>query len=261
MVPLGLLQLADSAFPAGAFAFSNGLEGLAKAGWLSTLEDFEEYLQGYLGQAASGDLPFLRSAHARSPFPAPARFPEAPSAEAPSEPHRSGTEPCSGNLAVEAHDASSAGLAAVAREWDAFLFLPAPRQASLSLGQAWLRAMEGTFGLPPFAALRAFFRAQAVPMHYLMVFAASLKAAGFSVAEAQSLHLHLSLRDQVGAAVRLGLIGSLQAQGLHRQCLGLAEALAARHGGRSYEEAYRGAPVLEMGQALHPYLYSKLFQS
>lgn len=220
---LGLLQLADSCFPAGGFAFSNGLEGLAKSGWLRGIEDFRQYLECYLGQVASADLPFLNSAF---------------SLAAPGE-----------------------GFAEVAWEWDAFLTLPSPRRASLAQGQAWLRAVEGAHGHPAVDALRPWFKERGLPLHFLMAFAASLRALGFSLAEAQSLLLHMALRDQLGAAVRLGLIGSLQAQGFHSRFLAPAEALRIRHGSLTHHRSVKTAPMIEMGQAGHPYLYSKLFQS
>lgn len=224
---LSLLQLADSCFPAGGFAFSNGLEGLAKSGWLKGIRDFEEYLESYLSQVAQADLPFLNSAYPLADFTA---FSE------------------------------------VALEWDAFLTLPAPRKASLAQGQAWLRAMEGSHIADPvlgpaLAALRPRFRDAGVPAHFLMALAATLRIAGFSIAEAQSLLLHLALRDQLGAAVRLGLIGSLQAQGMHTRAVPLAEALRRKRADTTYHRARKTAPMIEMGQAGHPYLYSRLFQS
>lgn len=233
---LGILQLADSCFPAGGFAFSNGLEGMAKSGFLRGLEDFRQYLECYLVQAASADLPFLNSAWSA------AGDPEA--------------------------------FAAVAFEWDAFLSLPAPRRASLAQGQAWLRAMEGACPLeapgalpacdpggPALHGIRPGFKERGLPFHFLLALAASLPAAGLTLAEGQTLLLHLALRDQLGAAVRLGLVGSLQAQGLHRAFLPLAERLRLRNAEATYHRSRKTAPMIEMGQAGHPYLYSRLFQS
>jgi urease accessory protein len=247
---LGLLQLADSCFPAGSFAFSNGLEALAKGGWLRGLEDYRQYLESYLAQVASAELPFLNSAFALAPAPrgsAATPFPaDGPPASAPES--RSAALP-------------SREFALVAWEWDAFLVLPAPRRASLSLGRAWLRAMEGATGDPAVAALATWFRAEDVPPHFLMAFAASLRAVGHSLEEAQGLLMHMALRDQLGAAVRLGLVGSLQAQGLHRGFLPAAESLRAMAAGLGHERSLKTAPMIEMGQAAHPYLYSRLFQS
>lgn len=49
MVPLlRLLQLADSAFPAGAYAYSDGLETLVQTGEVNTAGDLRAFLQGQL---------------------------------------------------------------------------------------------------------------------------------------------------------------------------------------------------------------------
>ncbi|WP_407570145.1 urease accessory protein UreF [Deinococcus altitudinis] len=47
---LRLLQLADSAFPAGAYAFSDGLETLVARGRVSTAGDLHAFLHGQLAQ-------------------------------------------------------------------------------------------------------------------------------------------------------------------------------------------------------------------
>jgi urease accessory protein len=239
--------LADSCFPAGSFAFSNGLEALAKGGRLRGPDDFRQYLESYLAQVASAELPFLNSAFFLAPSPG------TPSSAPGSPPFSREGAPAAATPSPE--------FALVAWEWDAFLVLPAPRKASLSLGRAWLRAMEGATGDPAVAALAPWFLAEEVPPHFLMAFAASLRAVGHSLDEAQGLLMHMALRDQLGAAVRLGLVGSLQAQGLHRGFLPVAEGLRVSAAGLGHHRSLKTAPMIEMGQAAHPYLYSRLFQS
>ncbi|MEO6097967.1 MAG: urease accessory UreF family protein [Fibrobacteria bacterium] len=221
---LQLLQLADACFPSGGFAFSNGLESLAKLGYVKRLRDFRQYLDCHLEQVTSSEMPFLNSAHL----------------------HALGEE--------EAFET-------VVREWDAWLFMPAQRKGSLAQGQAWSRAMEETFGDPGILALRPWFQARDLPLHFLMIFSASLKAAGIRRADAQSLLLHLTLRDQLGAAVRLGLLGSLHAQKLHREFLQVGEMHRVLRADWEFGRASRSAPMIELAQASHPNLYSKLFQS
>jgi len=244
MALLHLLQLADSSFPAGGFAFSSGLESMAKLGYLKTWEDFREYLGCHLEQLVSAEMPFLSSAFAASAPPgAPVMQPDLPG---------TGKAPESEDFAV------------VAKEWDAWVFLPASRRASLSQGQAWTRAMEAAYDIPGMIAIRPWFDARGIPLHFLMAFAAALRATGFMFSEARSLLLHMALRDQLGAAVRLGLVGSLQAQRLHREHISIGETLLAARSVRiraGYACAERTAPMIEMAQASHPHLYSKLFQS
>jgi urease accessory protein len=242
MTPLDLLQLADASFPAGGFAFSNGLESLAKLGYVKSLDDFSGYLGCHLEQIAAAEMPFLTSAFAAA------------------EPPFAAAAPGPASLA-EGH---SETFATVAKEWDAWIFLPAPRKASLAQGQAWTRAMEAAWDLPGVKAVAPWFRSSGIPLHFLMAFASTLRASGFGLAESRTLLFHMALRDQLGAAVRLGLIGSLQAQRLHRRHSEQSESLLRARATRieaGHAAAERAAPMIDMGQASHPYLYSKLFQS
>ena len=61
---LRLLQLADSAFPTGAFAFSHGLEGLANAGFVRDEEDVAALLRAQVEENLAGiELPAMLHAH------------------------------------------------------------------------------------------------------------------------------------------------------------------------------------------------------
>ena len=60
-----LLQVSDSAFPSGAFAFSSGLETLVNEGRIHDAADIRAVLTGQvLPRWASFDRPFLQAAHA-----------------------------------------------------------------------------------------------------------------------------------------------------------------------------------------------------
>lgn len=63
-----ILQIADSAFPIGGFAHSNGLEAALKWGHVTNPDDLERFAQDSLVQITRGSLPFVRDAHRGQAF-------------------------------------------------------------------------------------------------------------------------------------------------------------------------------------------------
>ena len=64
---LAALQLADSFFPTGSYAHSQGLEGMAAQGWVSCAEEVHEFLAGLLtGSFLPSDGVALLNAHRRA---------------------------------------------------------------------------------------------------------------------------------------------------------------------------------------------------
>lgn len=208
-----VLQWADSAYPTGGFAYSSGLEAMARLPAFTTLEHLCDYFSLVLRQAQSADLPYLLDLHAAA---------------------QSGQ--------AEAFDD-------LAWEWDAFMHQPTLRRSSLAQGEAWLRLNpQVTLGIT-------------APRHFVPVLAASAAQCRAGVDDLRALYLHLVLRDQIAAAVRLGLVGANQAQSLQTSLgpVGHPEWMTSPIA--SSQEASRGAPVLELVQALHSDLYVRLFQN
>ncbi|HIG56421.1 MAG TPA: hypothetical protein EYG11_18805 [Candidatus Latescibacteria bacterium] len=217
-----LLHLADSALPAGGYAFSSGLEGAYQLGLLDSPKALEEFMQSALRAAAYGEIPFIHSAYAES---------------------------------------DDKAIAEMLHFYDAMITAPAMRRASLTLGKNWLRLTADLYPDAWIVDLRRHMDQARWPAHYTAVFALTLKAAGFAQADVQQLFMFQTLRDQISAAVRLGVIGSMEATrrqlSLYPQCGRLLAEIA----GRPYTQASRCAPQIDIAQSVHDDLYSRLFQS
>lgn len=135
------------------------------------------------------------------------------------------------------------------------------RRASRAQGQAWLHAAEGAFGSGELKALRERARAEGLHGHLAPVFGAVCALVGLPCEEAQRLFLFLHLRGAISAAVRLNLVGPVQAQALQRSLAPALEAAFERGRALSLDEIAQTAPVLELHQAHHDRLYSRLFSS
>lgn len=218
-----LLHLVDSALPTGSFAYSYGLESSFTFGLIKTPTDFRQHLYAYLQQAASLELPFMYSC-----FTLPA-------------------------LGDELHQ--------LAEEYDAQLLVPTLHRASVTQGKTWLKLLTTFYpdtGLPE---LRAWFVARQLPLHFTLSFTLALKQAGFPLPDLQAVYLHMALRDQLSAAIRLGFLGPLEGHRLQHDFYAVFEHLLAGFAQISYKEASRSAFLLDTTQTLHEDIYSKLFQN
>lgn len=159
---------------------------------------------------------------------------------------------------VAAHDAP-ATLPETDCLCDAFTTNHVANRASRSQGRALLTAAERIFGLnvesavetavtPPFA-------------HLAPAFGYVTGRLGVARETAVELFVFTYLRSLLAAAVRLNIVGPMEAQMI--QCR-LADAAAAtcRHGlARGLDEVAQTAPLLELWQGAQDRLYSRLFQS
>jgi len=77
----------------------------------------------------------------------------------------------------------------------------------------------------------------------------------------QRVVLYGTARGVLSAAVRLGIAGSFEAQRMQSECGPYLERTADRCGALSTKDLAQTAPVLDLLQAGHDRLYSRLFQS
>jgi urease accessory protein len=190
MALLTALQHGDSAFPSGSFAFSNGIEGLAALG--ATLD------AATLGGVLAG---MLR--------------------------HRWAT--CERVAVVSARRAGAAlpDLAALDAAFEAATLSEPMRLGSQRNGAALLTT-HARLGTPGAEALRAAVHGGAMLGHLPVVQGALWAGLGLGEDECAALSGYTSASAMLTAAIRLGLIGAVAAQGVLTGLLGLIAELCAR---------------------------------
>ena len=218
-----LLHLVDSAIPTGSFAYSYGLESSLTFGLITTPSELRNHLYSYLQQAGSAEIPFINSA-----FHLTEKSPE---------------------------------FQTVAEEYDAQLLVPALHKASATQGRNWLKLLATFYPEAALETITQWFETQEILPHFTLVFALALQRVGFKLKELQAMYLHMLLRDQLSAAIRLGFLGPLEGHRLQHDFYAVFEHLLVRQESRAFGEASRSAFMLDVAQVLHEDMYSRLFQN
>lgn len=187
--PLLAMWQADAAFPSGGFAFSNGLEGLAASEPLDA-QELESVVEGALRRRwASADRVALVAAFERA-----------------------------GDL-----DA----VAAVDAEVEATTLAEPFRLGSRRNGAALLAA-HARLGTPGASEWRAYVRAGRAFGHLAVTQGVVWRGAGLDAAGATLASGYMVVSGFMTAAVRLGIVGAVDAQGIVRRLLPVLAELVAR---------------------------------
>jgi urease accessory protein len=146
-------------------------------------------------------------------------------------------------------------------EWDAlaeaWLWNPPANRASRAQGQAWLTTTHAAFPTAGLDDLKRQLRAAASPGHQAPILGAILARLGLSLEESRRLALFLHLRALISTAIRLGLMGPLEAQGMQHRLAPALEAAAAL--AVPCDAMATVAPLSELAHLHHDRLYSRLF--
>ena len=211
-------QLADSAFPAGGFAHSGGLEAAWQAGEVSSVDALRRIVRDGVWQAGRGLLPLASGAHV--------------------------------------HPAQLERLDALCH---VFLTNVVASRASCVQGRAFAATCAEVWPDGRVAAVRE--RARPLRGHYAPIFGAVLSALGVPLAVTQQLFLYQALRGPLSAAVRLGIIGPYAAQRLQLEGAATVQEVLTACATLRDPDIAQTAPILDLLQAGHDRLYSRLFQS
>ncbi len=223
-----LWQLADSAFPTGGFAHSSGLEAAWQNGEVRNRHELVSFAVASLSQLGRASLPFVMAAHA--------------------EPER---------------------LAEIDEICEAFTSNHVANRASRAQGKAFLTAIQRVFlerdlqvasTRNATAALKRP-EGRAPYAHLTPVFGSCLHWLGVSVETTNQMFFFNHLRSVLAAAVRLNIVGPMEAQAIQHQLAAKAELVIKKCESLTLDDIAQTAPLIELWQGTQERLYSRLFQS
>ena len=227
---LAALQLADSFFPSGTYAHSQGLEGMVTRGWVRNADDLEEYLRNLLTWSIL---------------------------------------PCDGVALLNAHQVARAGDLAtlVGIDWHLHAMkLPEElRVASCHAGRRILDESAPLLGERAGSAIPGEFRQQVMdretPGTGAVALGVASCAAGIEAKAALLMLCHSFAVGVLGAAQRLLPVTHSEAQrilhALHEPVVGLAPDLEARH----WSKMTSFAPQTDIAAMLHEHDEVRMFAS
>lgn len=97
--------------------------------------------------------------------------------------------------------------------------------------------------------------------HVAPLSGAVLQIVGLPLHDVQRVTLHAAARGVLSAAVRLGIVGSYEAQRMQHACGPTLQRMAIDCVSLSIEDLAQTAPLIDLWQSGHDRLYSRLFQS
>jgi len=134
-------------------------------------------------------------------------------------------------------------------------------RASRLQGRAFWMAVERSFPSVSVEELRPQIEAEGFCAHLPPMFGAVTSALGLEKADVVQVFFFCYLRGLIASAVRLGIVGPMEAQGIQFKLSQKAQAVAAECADIAVEEAAQTAPLLDLWQGAQDRLYSRLFQS
>jgi len=142
---------------------------------------------------------------------------------------------------------------------DLFLTNPVANRASRALGRAFSTTCARVWPSPAVSAADG--QVKQGCGHAAPAFGAMLSTLGVGVDDARRLCLYGTARGVLAAAVRLGIVGSYDAQRLQHEVTPAMLAICDRSAALDESDLAQTAPLLDLLQAAHDRLYSRLFQS
>lgn len=223
---LTLLQVADSGFPTGGYAFSHGIEGLVARGIVQDASDLTALCQVQIEENLAGiELPAMRHAY---------RY---------------------------ALTADLDALLALDGLLTALKPVPSARAASIKVGHRLLLATTGVIAHPAMDAFLAATEQGQTRGHHAVASGIVFAAIGIDEETAALTLGAISLQGWTAAAVRLGIIGQTAAQGIIAALNPAIQAAVDASRTRQLHDLGATTPMLDIAGLRQPQLVGRLFAS
>jgi len=142
---------------------------------------------------------------------------------------------------------------------DAFLLNAVANRASRVQGRAWLATCARVW--PEAGVTNLERQARELRVHVAPAMGAACRLLGVPLRTAQAVTLFSAARGATAAAVRLGIVGSYEAQRVQHDAAPEIDAVLDRCAALDLEDLAHTAPILDILQAGHDRLYTRLFQT
>lgn len=221
---LALMQLSDSFFPTGSFTLSHGLETLVQTGKIQSVQELQIFLQLLLrNKVGTTDVVAL----------------------------------------MHSHRGSKNGDLETVRQADRQLFIQTAiaknRETQRQSGRALLMVASSTWQDERLEILNQNISTGKIHCLHPVIFGAIAPVAGLSERDAVLAFLHGLVTSILGAAIRLGVLGHIQAQQILLKLAPDIEAVWSTAASMSLEQMWSCTPFIDIAQMQHANLAQRLF--
>ncbi|ELS03013.1 urease accessory protein UreF [Xenococcus sp. PCC 7305] len=223
---LALIQLADSFFPAGSFTLSHGLEALVQKGQIQTGSELKTFLQLLLkNKIATCDLVALLSAYQAS------------------------------------RENNLPEIRLIDQQLFAQTLIETTREVQRKTGRALLMVASETWPDEKLQTVKEDVAQKRIYCLHPIIFAVVSQVAKIGEEDAVLAFLHGFVTGSLGAAIRLGILGHIQAQQLLLQLAPNMEEAYQIASQLTLEEMSSSTPTIDIAQMQHQKLQRRLFAS
>lgn len=223
---LAMMQLADSFFPSGSYTLSHGLESLVQAGTIQTAEQVETFVRLLVCNKV-GSMDAIALTHA--------------------------------------HRASQQGSTSRLIDIDAHLFAQTPiektRLTQRQSGRALLMVANQTWPDSQLDSLQQLTAKGEFNCLHPVVFGVVAQVASLSEQAARIAFIHGFVTGVLGAAIRLGTLGHVQAQQVRLALSADMARVCNEAGVRSLDDMWACTPLIDLAQMRQAKLSRRLFAS